>query len=207
MRRCRCPGCPRRCGTLAREVAAKLALLRRKPAEALALLRPLVEGQERSASVLALYGDALYAADHVDSAAGQYDAALALDPGLPEALLGRATTYLRAERSDSALEFLRQAQASLAGRIRAPEVRARTLTLLGRAYVQRERRGDYEKARDFLRQAVTLPNPPPEAHFWLGEALGGRRTTEAAAAFKRYLELEPRGAYAERARRALGPLL
>jgi hypothetical protein len=92
-------------------------------------------------------------------------------------------------------------------RLRAPEVRARMLALLGHAYVQRGKRGDEERARDVLRQAVRLPSPPAEAYFFLGEVLGGRRTPEAAGALKRYLELEPRGEYADRARRSLGPLL
>jgi tetratricopeptide (TPR) repeat protein len=115
--------------------------------------------------------------------------------------------HLRAERAEDALGRLEQAQRALATRLRAPEVRARALALLGHAYLQRDKRGDEERAREVLRQAVRLPNPPAEAHFFLGESLGGRRTPEAAEAFKRYLELDPKGDYADRARRALGPLL
>jgi tetratricopeptide (TPR) repeat protein len=115
--------------------------------------------------------------------------------------------HLRAERAGDALELLERAQRALATRLRAPEVRARALALIGHAYVQRDKRGDEERARDVLREAVRLPNPPAEAYFFLGDALGGRRTPEAAEAFKRYLELEPKGDYADRARRALGPLL
>jgi tetratricopeptide (TPR) repeat protein len=191
----------------ARETAARLALAQRKPGEALSLLRPLIEGEGRKAAALALYGDALYAADQVNTAAGAYDSALEIDSALPEALLGRANVHLRAERAGDALDLLERARSALESRLRAPEVRARMLALLGHAYVQREKRGDADRARDALRQAVRLPNPPAEAYFFLGESLGGKRTTEAADAFKRYLELAPQGDYADRARRALGPLL
>jgi tetratricopeptide (TPR) repeat protein len=155
---------------------------------------------------LVLYGDALYAAEQVNPAAGAYEAALAIDAELPEALLGRAEVHLRAERPGEALELLDRAKASLATRLRAPEARARMLTLFGHAYVQRAKRGDLEAARDALRQAIAL-SPPAEAYFWLGEAVAGKITPEAAAALKHYLELEPSGPYAARARRSLGPLL
>lgn len=193
---------------VAREVAAKVALARGKPGAALSLLGPLVEAeQQRRPSTFALYGDALYAADQVNAAAGAYESALALDGGLPEALLGRAVVHLRAERPGDALELLEPLRAELTSRLRAPAFHARVLTQLGRAYVQREKRGDGDRAREALRKAVRLPNPPAEAYFWLGEALGGRKTPESAAALKRYIELEPDGYYAERAKRALGPLL
>jgi tetratricopeptide (TPR) repeat protein len=191
----------------ARETGAKVALARHKPGEALTLLRPLLEGEARRASTLSLYGDALYAAGQVNPAAGAYDAALELDAGFPEALLGRGEVNLRAERFQEAIEVLEKAKAALESRLRAPELRARMLTLLGRGYVQREKKHDLEVARDMLREAVKLPKPPADAFFWLGEALGGRITPESAAAFKRYLELEPQGEYVARSKRALGPLL
>ena len=189
-----------------RETAARLALARMKPGEAIGLLRPLVEGGARDTSTLVLYGDALYAAEQVNPAAGAYDAALAIDAELPEALLGRADIHLRAERPQDALEMLSRARTALSTRLRAPEVKSRMLTLFGHAYVQRAKRGDLEAARDSLRQALA-GKPPTEAYFWLGEAVAGKITPEAASALKRYLELEPTGQYAGRARRSLGPLL
>jgi len=68
-------------------------------------------------------------------------------------------------------------------------------------------RADLDLAVEVLNRAIAQPNPPPEAYFWLGEALGGRDTPPASIAFRRYIELEPEGRYAERSRRALGPLL
>jgi tetratricopeptide (TPR) repeat protein len=191
----------------ARETGAKLALVRGKPGEAITLLRPLTEAADRRASTLALYGAAQYAAEQVNVAAAAYDAALELDAGLPEALIGRAEVHLRAERADDALELLDDARNSLNTRLRAPELHARMITHLGHAYIQRDKRRDLDRALDVLREAVQIPGAPAEAHFWLGESLGGRKTPEATAAFKRYLELEPGGKYAGRAKRALGPLL
>jgi tetratricopeptide (TPR) repeat protein len=194
-------------GTSARETAAKVALAQNKPGDAVALLRPLLEGEARRAPALALYGDALFAADQIDSAAGAYDQALELDSELPEARLGRADTYLRAERPKEALVHLDKLKSTLGDRLRPPSVRARMLMQYGHAYIQRDKRDDNENARIVLREAVKLPGAPAEAFFWLGDALGGRKTPEAAAALKHYLELAPKGPFAERARRALGPLL
>jgi tetratricopeptide (TPR) repeat protein len=191
----------------ARETAAKVAIAQGKAGDAVALLRPLLDGENKHASALALYGDALYAVDQVNSAAGAYDAALAVDSTLPEARLGRAETYLRAEKPKDALEQLDKVKATIGDRLRPPSLRARMLMQYGHAYVQRDKRDDLEHARDMLREAVKIPGAPAEAFFWLGEALGGRKTPEAASALKHYLELAPKGAYAERARRSLGPLL
>jgi tetratricopeptide (TPR) repeat protein len=187
-----------------RLTAARAALALSKPGEALALLRPLVDAQADKVQVMALYGDALYAAEQVDSAAGAYEAALAIDPELPEALLGRADIHLRAGRVKDALPLLEKVKQTLSKRIRPPLVQARRLTILGHAYVMRNKRGDLDTAREVLREAVKIPGAPPEAHFWLGESLGGKVSPEARAAYQRYLELEPHGRNQERARRALG---
>jgi tetratricopeptide (TPR) repeat protein len=197
---------PQQSSPAVRETTARLALARKQPGEAIALLRPLVEADAQDVGKLVLYGDALYAAEQVNPAAAQYDAALAVDAELPEALLGRAEVHLRAERAGDALGLLEKAKSALTTRLRAPEVRSRMLTLFGHAYVQRAKKGDLEMARDMLRQAIA-GKPAPEAFFWLGEAVGGRITPEAASALKHYLELEPDGFYAARAKRSLGPLL
>jgi tetratricopeptide (TPR) repeat protein len=190
-----------------REVEARVLLASGKPGETVAVLRPLLQGDDVRASALVLQGAALYAIDEVDSAAGAYEAALERDKALPEALLGRAAVHLRAERAKDALELLDRAAEALQVRLRPPALHARLLTLRGHAYVQRGKREDLEQAKEALRRAVQVPEAPAEAHFWLGEALGGRKTPEAASALKRYLELAPEGPYAARAKRALGPLL
>jgi tetratricopeptide (TPR) repeat protein len=194
-------------GRAVRETGARLALARHKPGQALTLLRPLAEAEGVRPATLALYADALYAADQVNASAQAYESALEQDGTLPEALIGRARVHLRAERPGDALELLEDARDALKTRLRGPDVHARMLTFLGHAYIQREKRGDLDRARSVLLKALELPGAPVEAHFWLGEASGGRRTPEAAAAFKAYLDAEPNGHYADRAKRALGPML
>jgi cytochrome c-type biogenesis protein CcmH/NrfG len=186
--------------------AARLALARGKPGEALTLLRPLIDAPAPKPPVLALYGDILHVAEQVDTAAGAYEAALAIDPEFPEALIGRAEIHVRAERPQDAFPLLESAQAALATRVRPPELRARLLSALGHAYVMRNKRGDLESARTALREAVQLPGATAETFFWMGESVGGKITPEARAAYQHYLEAEPSGKYADRARRALGPL-
>jgi tetratricopeptide (TPR) repeat protein len=189
-----------------RTAAARVALARGKPGEALSLLRPLLETQADRPALQALYGDALLAAEQLEGAAGAYDKALALDSGLPEALLGRAQVELRTNKAKEALAVLETAKRALADRIRPPALHALRTMMVGRAYLLRNKRGDVEAAKQALRDAIKQTAAPPEAHYWLGEALGAKAAPEARTEYQRYLELAPNGKYAERARRALGSL-
>jgi Tfp pilus assembly protein PilF len=191
----------------ARMVRARLALAENTPGEAVAALRPLVQGDgPKGAELLALYGDALYAAGEVDAAAAQYDAALGVDAGFPEALLGRARVAVRAERGGDAVAYLERMRAALGARIRPPALRARMLTTLGMAKLldRRDRRAP-DAAREALRQATAIDGAPPEAFFYLGEATAPVDAAAARAAYQRYLELAPDGELAARARQALAP--
>jgi tetratricopeptide (TPR) repeat protein len=187
-----------------RTAAARVALARGKPGEALAQLRPLLETQTDKPALFALYGDALLAAEQLEGAAGAYDKALDLDPGLPEALLGAAQVKLRANKPNDALPLLERAKSALADRIRPPALRAQRFMLVGQAYLARNKRGDADNAKQVLHEATKIDGAPAEAHYWLAEALGGKTNPEARAAYQRYLELAPSGKYAERARRAAG---
>lgn len=184
--------------------AARLALARNKTGDALALLRPLAEEQADKVQVMALYGDALCAAEQLDAADDAYGAALAIDTDLPEAVLGRADVLLRQARANDAIPLLQKAKEALSRRIRPPALEARRMMLLGRAYIARNKRGDADSGRDALREATALPGAPAEAFYFLAEALGGKANPEARTAYQRYLELEPRGKYRDRARRAVG---
>lgn len=189
-----------------RSAAARVALARNKPGEALALLRPLLEAQADRPALQALYGDALLAAEQLEGAASAYDKALALDAGLPEALLGRAQVQLRTSKAKDALPVLESAKRALSDRIRPPALHALRTTLVGQAYLLRNKRGDSETAKSVLRDAIKQSAAPAEAHYWLAEALGAKAAAEARTEYQRYLELAPNGKYAERARRALGSL-
>ncbi|MFW5926200.1 MAG: tetratricopeptide repeat protein [Myxococcota bacterium] len=184
-----------------RMAAARLALAERKGGKAVRHLEPLVEAPEdASADLLALYGDALYEAGRVDAAKEQYELALDEDPDHPEALHGRARVLVRAERPKAASEALERAEPALQTRIRPPSLRARLLALHGRALLQR---GALKGARDSLREATSLRGGPASAWFFLGEALAGANAPEARAAYEEYLEREPTGPYAIRAKRAI----
>lgn len=197
-------------GSLKRSIEGRMLhaqlLVREGRAErALAVAKPVRDLDRRTPLQLAVIGDVLHAVGEVNVAAGAYELALAQAPNSLPALVGRAEIHLRAERSDDAIALLERARAQADGA--SAYLRARLLTALGHAFMQRDREGDRELSADALRQALSLPNPPVEAHFWLGESQAARRTPEATAAYTRYLELLPKGRYAARAKRALGPLL
>lgn len=186
----------------ARITAARLALAQGRNGEAVQALQPLARGEGPAPSVLALYADALLAVGQAEPAAEAYAAALDADAGLPEALLGQAELAVRSEREDDALELLERAARVFEQRIRPPSMHARLHTLVGRAQLLQGRSGA-EAARASLRRAIETEAAPPEAHFFLGEALAGENSPESRASYERYLELAPEGAFASRARRAI----
>jgi len=186
---------------VARAPAALLALAKRQAGDAVSTMRPLAERESPRASDLALFGDALLLANQTEAAAAAYDQALELDPGLPEAILGRAKLAIRAESSRDAFAVLERMEEALSNRVRPPGMRAHMLTLEGRAHLLSGRDGKAE-AREVLRRAVELPGVPPEAYFFLGEALAGENAPEATEQYQRYLELDENGPFARRARRA-----
>ena len=184
----------------ARLVAARLRLRQGQAGAALERIRELATGDGASASVLALYGDALLAARQAEPAAEAYAAAVEADSGSPEGLLGRAEMAVRSEREGDAVELLDRVRRSLDRRLRPPAMHARMHTLYGRAYLLA---GRSDAGRRELQQACEVEGAPPEAHFFLGEALSGEDSAAARAAYERYLELAPEGAFAARARRAI----
>ena len=190
--------------TLARIAAAQLALAKNQPGEAVTQLRPLAtrEDPPPQADVIAMFGDALFAAGEIDAANQEYERALELDRGLPEALLGKAKVAVRAENTRDAGDYLDRVASSLEQRIRPSRMTATMHLLRGRAALQAGRSGR-DTARSALREAVGIEGVPPEAWFWLGEALSSDNAPESRAAYEKYLELDPDGPYASRARRAV----
>ncbi len=194
-----------RAATASVVVAARLALAHNKPAEAAARLAPLAakDADTRSAEVLALYGEALYADDKVDSAAGAFEAALEFDSAYPEALIGRAMTAVRAEKAKDAKQYLASAEQALKARVRPPKLRAAYLVTSARAHILDQ---EWDVARQYLTDAMAIPGAPLEGHFWLGEALTKAKAPKGASeSYAKYLELAPNGPYAARAKRALAP--
>jgi tetratricopeptide (TPR) repeat protein len=183
---------------------AQLRLAQGKAGEAAKALEPLTkeEGETRTADTLALYGDALFAEERVDSAAAAYDAALDLDPNHPEALVGRALAALRAEKTSQASELASKAEGALIVRLRPPRVHARLLLAQAKIAMLGQ---DLELARDKLSKAVLLAGVSPEAHFWLAEMRAKTKAPGASEEYAKYLELEPNGYFAGRAKKALTP--
>ncbi len=179
---------------------AHLAMAQSHYGDAVRALRPLTEVETPTAMVIAAYGDALLGAGEVDASAAAYERALTIDSDLPEALLGRAELYVRAEDTRDAAPVLERATASLTTRIRPPAMHARLGMLRGRVLLAAR---DTSGARAALSEASELAGAPPETWFFLGEALSGARSPEARAAYEHYLELAPSGSFAERARRAV----
>jgi tetratricopeptide (TPR) repeat protein len=147
-----------------------------------------------------MYADALFAAGETQAASETYELALERDNEHPESLLGFAAVLLRGEKEREARAILQRVDASLRRRIRPPALRARMLTLRGRAELMD---GDASGARDVLRQATELAGVPAEAYFYLGESLSGSNSAEARTAYEAYLERAPSGPLARRARRAI----
>jgi tetratricopeptide (TPR) repeat protein len=187
---------------VARPPAAILALAKHQAGEAVTVMRPLAEREDPRPSDLALFGDALLAANQSEAASAAYDQALDIDPGLPEAMVGKAALAVRAESSRDAFALLERAEEALGSRVRPPAMRAQMLTLEGRAHLLSGRDGR-AAAREVLRRAVELPGVLPEAYFFLGEALAGENAPEARSSYERYLELDENGPYARRAERAV----
>jgi tetratricopeptide (TPR) repeat protein len=181
---------------------ARFDLARGKPQAAVDALAPLVDehAETRSADGLVVYGDALYALGRVDSAALAFDGALELDDKHPDALLGRATAAIHAEKADQTAALVERAEAALALRARPPRTRARALVLAGRAELGK---GQVAKARESLARAVAIAEAPADAHFWYAEALTRAKEASARDEYTKYLQLEPAGALAARAKRAL----
>jgi tetratricopeptide (TPR) repeat protein len=186
-----------------RVAAAKLALAEDEPGKAVELLRPAAQKDEAPSGIIALYGDALYEAGEVESANKQYDRVLEQDGGYPEALVGAMRVRVRAEKPRDALTYAGDTARALKQRIRPPALRAEYLTLKGRAYLQRRGSRFDDEARKALREATSIDGVPPEAWFFLGEALSGDNAPEARKAYNKYLDAEPEGPFAGRAEDAI----
>ena len=187
---------------LAKLTSALVALASDRAGDAVSALGSLAQAEGASSDVLSLYADALLRSGEVEAALANYERALEIDSGLPEALLGRAELAVRAEISREARTYLERAERSLARRIRPPRLHGRLHLLTGRSYLNDGARGR-EDARRSLRRAVEFDRVPEEAWFYLGEALAGENAPEARQAYQRYLEVAPEGPYSGRARRAI----
>ena len=144
--------------------------------------------------------DALYAQGHSGLAASYYRRALELDPDYAPALVGIGRNTLRAKKYSEAMRNATRALELARGVDARPGLEAAALYQMGRVHFEQ---GERESARRLFRQSISLPGTPPQAWFYLGEALASDNSPVAREAYERYLELVPRGHLADRARRAI----
>ena len=144
--------------------------------------------------------DELYAQGHTGLAASYYRRALEIDPDFAPALVGIGRGILRAEKYTEAMENATRALQLARGVDARPGLEAEAIYQMGRVHLER---GERDAARRLLRQSISLSGTPPEAWFYLGEALASDNSPAARTAYEKYLELVPRGHLAARARRAI----
>ena len=144
--------------------------------------------------------DRLYAQGHTGIAAIYYRRALEIDPDYAPALVGIGQSILRAEKYSEAMTNATRALQLARGVDARPGLEATAIYQMGRVHYER---GERDSARRLLRQSISLQGTPPEAWFYLGEALSSDNSPAARDAYEKYLELVPKGHLADRARRAI----
>jgi tetratricopeptide (TPR) repeat protein len=144
--------------------------------------------------------DALYAAGHTGVAASYYRRALEIDPDYAPALVGMGQSILRAKKYSDAMRNASRALQLARGVDARPGLEAAAIYQMGRVHYER---GERDAARRLFRQSISLPGTPPEAWFYLGEALSRDNSPAARDAYEKFLELVSEGHLADRARRAI----
>jgi len=144
--------------------------------------------------------DGLYAQGHSGVAASYYRRALEIDPDYAPALVGMGQGILRAKKYSDAMRNASRALQLARGVDARPGLEAEAIYQMGRVHYER---GERDAARRLFRQSISLPGTPPQAWFYLGEALSSDNSPAAREAYEKYVALVPDGHLAERARRAI----
>ena len=128
------------------------------------------------------YGIALSRIGKLNSAAEEFQAAIALDPGYSDPEANLALVYIQQGRAEAAVEHAE----------RAVEMNPRFSLVwitAGRAYFEA---GDYEKAAEHLTKALTLDGNSDTAHTLMGMTMGGMGFEDhAIAELERAIEINP----------------
>jgi len=194
------PATPRKAATPARRSAPPAR--KAAPAETKEPSAAVVETELASMDPkqLTARADALYAQGHTGVAASYYRRALELDPDYAPALVGMGQSILRAKKYSDAMRNASRALQLARGVDARPGLEAAAIYQMARVHYER---GERDAARRLFRQSISLPGRPPEAWFYLGEALSSDNSPAAREAYDKYLELVPEGHLADRARRAI----
>ncbi|MBT8468812.1 MAG: tetratricopeptide repeat protein, partial [Deltaproteobacteria bacterium] len=125
---------------------------------------------------------------------------LEIDPDYAPALVGMGHGVLRAKKYSEAMKNATRALQLARGVDARPGLEAAAIYQMGRVHYER---GERDAARRLFRQSISLASAPPEAWFYLGEALSSDNSPAARQAYEKYLELVPNGSLSDRARRAI----
>jgi len=184
-----------------------VGILSGDPAATLDSLKPRIEpllakkkAEPEDAPLLVSYARALEASGEGSDAGSVWQLAVRSEPTSIEARIGYSRALIRARKEAHALRVMDRADAVLAERGELDARPTELLFLRGRALLELGKRDEAEK---FLALAADRPDAAAETHFFLGEALAGRKSAESRAAYERYLALEPDGPHQKRAERAI----
>jgi tetratricopeptide (TPR) repeat protein len=144
--------------------------------------------------------ETLDAQGHSALAVTYYRRALEIDPDYAPALVGMGQSILRAKKYSDAMKNATRALQLARGVDARPGLEAAAIYQMGRVHYER---GERDAARRLFRQSISLPSAPPEAWFYLGEALSSDNSPAARQAYEKYLELVPKGSLSDRAHRAI----
>ena len=173
-----------------------------QPEEALAVFDELLAGDPGQEGLLALRASALAAAGRTGEAVPIYENLLARDSREASYHNNLGILLARAGRLEEAIAHFKSA-------VKSDKRRAATYEYnLGSALLNA---GRYREASKQLRSALKRDPTMAEAHYFYGLSVlhqdaGGRERKRAASSLRRYLQLEPDGAYADQARAHLEQL-
>jgi tetratricopeptide (TPR) repeat protein len=139
------------------------------------------------------------------SAEGKHDEAIAHLKGMlaahdvAEVYRDIGKVFVRKDDVNQGIEWLKKAAEKVKNR--SPAVQANVYTTLGKAYAQA---GDHKQAKEIFAESLGATSEYSVTYWWLGLSLAQLGEDAAAKdAFKRYVNAEPNGQYAEAARAKL----
>jgi tetratricopeptide (TPR) repeat protein len=179
---------------------SRVSLSEGRPDEALAWLE---RATQREPTLLALRARAELAQGRRRAAEEALLAARELDPASVEVLAALAELRVAQGRARAALGLAARTISLLGMRRARGEIRARMLLVQGRALLDLGGHAQASLAEGLLRSAIELPSHAAETHFFLALARNGLHVPGQRAALLTYLEREPEGGFARRARSLL----
>ncbi len=120
----------------------------------------------------------------------------------PRLWMGFALIDIKMNKAKDAVEKLKRAQSELNDAPHPALWQSHLDVLIARVHLG-QKKPKTKDALESLKRAISAAQVDVEAYFWLGEVQSKSDAPAAREAYKKYLELAPKGAYAERANKAL----